>query len=220
MLTLSVHNVTRKKLQSSSQALLLDDVNFELRSGDRVALQGKSGSGKSLLMRAIVSLDPIDSGHVFLDSRKLTSDWICQFRTQVAYVPQRCSLLPGTVRNNLERAKQLRIHKLNAYHFDHSQALADLSYSGELLDRDVQLLSGGELQLANLLRAIQFNPPFLLLDEPTAAMDRATTAQVEQWMLSWQAADPQRAWIWVSHDAEQCRRISTATWQMEDGQLH
>jgi len=220
MHTLNVHKLTRKQPQTGNQTLLLDAVNFDLKSGDRIALQGKSGSGKSLLMRAVVGLDPIDSGDVLLDGRKLTSDWICQFRTEVAYIPQRCSLLPGTVRQNLERAKQLRVHKLNAHNFDHSQALTDIGYSSDLLDRDVQLLSGGELQLVNLLRTIQFSPQILLLDEPTAAMDGATTAQVEQWMLSWQVADPQRAWIWISHDPDQCSRISSAVWRMESGQLH
>ena len=218
--TLTVHKLTRKKPQPVNHTRLLDAVSFELKSGDRIALQGKSGSGKSLLMRAVVGLDPIDSGDVLLDGRKLTSDWMCQFRTAVAYIPQRCSLLPGTVRQNLERAKQLRVHKLNDYNFDHSQALADIGYSSELLERDVQLLSGGELQLVNLFRTIQFCPQILLLDEPTAAMDGATTAQIEKWMLSWQSADPQRAWIWISHDPDQCSRISSAVWRMENGQLH
>jgi len=218
--TLIVKNLTRKNSQPPSQTLLLEAVNFKLKCGDRIALQGKSGSGKSLLMRAVVGLDPIDSGDVLLNGRTLNSDWICQFRAEVAYVPQRCSLLPGTVRQNLERAKQLRVHKLKVYNFDYSQALAEIGYSSELLDRDVQLLSGGELQLVNLLRTLQFSPQVLLLDEPTAAMDVATTAQVEKWLLSWQAADPQRAWIWISHDPNQCSRISNAVWRMENGQLH
>lgn len=219
MHALTVQNLCRANPQSDSSAPLLDAVNFQLYSGDRIALQGKSGSGKSLLMRAVVRLDPIDSGQVVLDNRKLTSDWICQFRTSVAYVPQRCSLLPGTVRQNLERATQLHVRKLQSFDFDHSQALAAIGYSNELLDRDVQLLSGGELQLVNLLRCIQFSPPILLLDEPTAAMDRNTATQIENFLLQWQAADPLRAWIWISHDPNQCRRIANTIWQVADGKL-
>jgi putative ABC transport system ATP-binding protein len=218
-LSLSVQNLCRNNPLPDSSGRLLDSINFHLKSGDRIALQGKSGSGKSLLMRAVVGLDAMDSGDVILNDRELTSDWICQFRTQVAYVPQRCSLLPGTVRQNLERAKQLQVHKLKHYDFDHAQALADIGYSNDLLDRDVQLLSGGELQLVNLLRAIQFSPPILLLDEPTAAMDVNTAQRVENWLLQWQSADPRRAWLWISHDPNQCSRISTAIWQMADGKL-
>lgn len=219
MHTLSVQKLTRKNAHPDNQALLLDSVSFTLNSGDRVAVQGKSGAGKSLLMRAIVGLDPIDSGSVELDGRKLTCDWICEFRTSVAYVPQRCSLLPGTVSENLERARQLRIHKSNTYDLNPTKVLADIGYSAALLDRDVQLLSGGELQLVNLIRTIQFSPDILMLDEPTAAMDSATTSQVEKWLLNWQADDPQRAWIWITHDSNQCDRISNAVWNMENGRL-
>lgn len=219
MHTLSVQKLTRKNPQSANSTLLLNAVSFELKPGDRIALQGKSGAGKSLLMRAIVGLDPIDSGEVVLGGRKLTSDWVCEFRTRVTYVPQRCLLVPGSVRQNLDRAKQLRVHRLNEYLFDHSKTLADVGFSSDLLDRDVQMLSGGELQLVNLLRTLQFSPPILLLDEPTAAMDSATTARVERWLLDWQAADPQRAWLWISHDANQCIRISNAVLRMETGQL-
>lgn len=219
MHTLSVQTLTRKNPQSANSTLLLNAVSFELKPGDRIALQGKSGAGKSLLMRAIVGLDPIDSGEVVLGGRKLTSDWVCEFRTRVTYVPQRCLLVPGSVRQNLDRAKQLRVHRLNEYLFDHSKTLADVGFSSDLLDRDVQMLSGGELQLVNLLRTLQFSPPILLLDEPTAAMDSATTARVERWLLDWQAADPQRAWLWISHDANQCIRISNAVLRMETGQL-
>ncbi len=217
MHTLSVQNLTRRN--PASPKLLLDSVSFELKSGDRVALHGKSGSGKTLLLRAVVGLDPIDAGSILFDGRNRTADWICAFRTYVAYVPQKCALFPGTVHHNLERAKQLRTRRTNTEEFNHIEALDATGFPSELIKRDVQMLSGGELQLVNLLRTLQFAPPFLLLDEPTAAMDATTTALVEKWLLAWQAADRQRAWVWISHDAKQCERVSNAKWLMDQGQL-
>lgn len=217
--SLCVRRLTRQVPLRIGAPLLLDAIDCELPPGARVALQGKSGAGKSLLLRAIIGLDPLDAGEVDLDGRRLTCDWICQFRSVVAYVPQRAALQAGTVRENLQRAQRLAVHKRTRPQLDLAGATVEAGYAKDLLDRDVRLLSGGELQWVNLLRTLQFDPRILLLDEPTASMDAATIERVESWLLGWQAADSQRAWIWVSHDREQCARIANSYWQMDRGRL-
>ena len=165
MPNLTVRHLTRLAPRRPSDGPLLDAIGFELRPGERIALSGKSGAGKSLLMRALVRLDTIDAGDTRLDGRLLASDWIAQFRTEVAYLPQRCALLAGTVRQNLERAVGLAIHHGTPSSFDALSATTQVGYATELLDRDVRLLSGGELQWVNIQRTLQFSPSILLLPE-------------------------------------------------------
>ncbi len=81
-------------------------------------------------------------------------------------------------------------------------------------------LSGGEAQLVALLRAIQLDPQVLLLDEPTAALDREATGAVEQLVELWFADErDRRATVWVSHDGRQAARVAGAILRVHDGQL-
>jgi putative ABC transport system ATP-binding protein len=75
------------------------------------------------------------------------------------------------------------------------------------LDLEASHLSGGEAQLMALLRALQLDPDVLLLDEPTASLDAATTERVEQLLRRWLAEAP-RACLLVSHDGAQLRRLA------------
>lgn len=217
MVKLSVRKLTRR---GSNATPLLDNINFELASGERIALTGPNGSGKSLLFRSLVLLDAIDDGEIRLNDRLVTTNWIREFRTRLMYIPQRCVLLPGTVRENLVRALQLSIHiGRELPTMDYEAVLTELGLAEELLDRDSTTLSGGELQIVNLLRAVQLRPQILLLDEPTAALSPTTSLKVEEWLNCWRSTDPDRSWIWISHDERQVARISSAVWCMESGRL-
>src|SRR5262249_906755 len=81
-------------------------------------------------------------------------------------------------------------------------------------------LSGGESQLVGLVRALQLDPAVLLLDEPTASLDPATTRAVEGLLEDWLDADPSaRALVWVSHDADQVRRMTDRRVYLRAGRL-
>ena len=76
------------------------------------------------------------------------------------------------------------------------------------------------MQIVALLRAVQLDPLVLLLDEPTAAIDPAAAAAVEQLVGRWWCDSPQeRAMIWITHDAVQAERIAMRTLHMEGGRL-
>ena len=68
-------------------------------------------------------------------------------------------------------------------------------------------LSGGERQLAALLRMLQFDPHLLLLDEPASALDESKSKKMEELLNDWQKQVPERTWIWVSHDSSQAERV-------------
>lgn len=185
-------------------------VSFEVAAGERLGVRGPSGSGKSLLLRALSGLDPLDEGSVTFEGRTLT-DWpLPAYRARVMLVPQQPALLEGTVEDNLRAAFALEAHRDHTYDAERlREALRALGRGEDFLARRVAVLSGGEQQIAAFLRAVQLDPRVLLLDEPTASLDPQAAAEVERLVDRWHAADPGRASIWTSHSAEQRGRVTT-----------
>ncbi len=201
---LSVENLGRQL----SDRWLWRGVSFALNAGDCLGLVAPSGAGKTLLMRNLVMLDPIQQGEVRFEGQPAAAWGIPAYRCRVMYVPQRATAFEGTVEDNLKRPFDLDIYSQR--HFDPTAIhtwLEHLGRSPEFLHLQGARLSGGEAQILALLRALQLYPQVLLLDEPTASLDGATTAQVETLLHNW-LRQPNRACMLTSHDTEQIRRVT------------
>jgi len=216
---LEAHNLVRR--HPDGQRQLLEDVSFTLKAGDHAAVAGPSGSGKTLLLRALALLDPVDSGRVLWQGRLINNHEIPSFRKFAIYFHQRPSLLTDTVETALQRPFSLAIHRRQK--FDKPRIidrLAALERDEKFLEQKVANLSGGEMQIVALLRALQLQPNVLLLDEPTSALDPQTAAVVEQWLTNWIDESPEdRATIWVTHDVNQANRVANRIFRMENGKL-
>lgn len=203
-------------------APLLHPATLAVRPGDRIALTGPSGAGKSVLLRALALLDPLDDGHVTWRGETVAASAIPAFRCQVAYVRQRPALLPGTVEDNLRMPYRLHARKGGAA-FDRAGVIALLARAERdagFLDKTAANLSGGEAQIAALVRTLQTDPAVLLLDEPTAALDPASARAIEAMLQHWFAHAPdRRAWVWITHDPAQAVRIAHQHWRVEAGRL-
>jgi putative ABC transport system ATP-binding protein len=178
---------------------------------------GASGSGKTLLLRAIASLDPVEEGEITFSGKSLQQWRLPDYRTKVAYLPQRPALFPGTVEDNLRQPFELAIHRDRGY--SRPQILSDLEalhWQAEFLSLTAATLSGGESQILALLRSLQLNPKILLLDEPTASLDADSARQVEILLDGWLQAQPDRACIWTSHNSAQIRRVTHHQIQMPE----
>jgi putative ABC transport system ATP-binding protein len=184
-------------------------INFDVFQGDRIAVVGASGTGKSLLLRAIARLDPVQAGRIIFDGQPVERQSMPQYRSQVIYLHQRPALIEGTVEANLQQVYQLAVHRHRVY--DHNQILHYLKLLGrteEFLQRSSTVLSGGESQIVAFLRALQLSPRILLLDEPTASLDIETAQRLEALVQAWQSENLDRAYLWTSHDPVQLRRIT------------
>ena len=201
---------------------LLQPATLAVRAGDRIALTGPSGAGKSVLLRALALLDPLEGGQVTWRGQAVGPRAVPTYRCRVAYVRQRPALLPGTVEDNLQMPYRLHARRHGAG-FDRDAAIALLAGAqrdASFLDKNAIDLSGGEAQIAALVRTLQTGPTVLLLDEPTAALDPASARAVEALLQHWFAQAPeQHAWMWVTHDPAQAERISSRHWRMVAGQL-
>jgi putative ABC transport system ATP-binding protein len=211
----------RRQLPGQQQALL-SDISFSVRGGDRVALVGPSGSGKSLLCRALAQLDPYE-GEVLWRGEPIADSGIPLFRSEVTYVSQRPSLLEDTIRENLRGVFDLAIHRQRGQAWREDRIVALLQrfdFDREFLEKTSRELSGGESQVVSLLRAVQLDPTFLLLDEPTSAMDARRALVAEAVVADWQAAAPtERAYLWITHNEGQAQRIGQRTLHVQSGRV-
>ena len=179
----------------------LSGISLTLRGGELTALEGPSGIGKTSLLRAIVRLDEPAAGRVRVDGEDARELDPRVLRRRVGFVAQAPAMLPGTVRDNLayalpEPPDEARLRT----------ALEAAALEAGFLDRDAGRLSGGEQARVAIARALTRDPGALLLDEPTASLDPAATAAIEQLLRDLAARG--LAVLVVTHDAAQAERIA------------
>jgi putative ABC transport system ATP-binding protein len=217
--TVEVQGIGRR--HPKGEGWLIRDVTFVVNPGDRLALVGPTGAGKTVLLRALSLLDPLHAGSMHWRGRAVRGEAVPEYRTQVLYLHQRPALLEGSVEENLRHPFALRVHR--ARRFDREQAEALLNQLGQpatFLGKSSRDLSGGEAQIVALLRAVQLDPAILLLDEPTASLDKMTARDVERLIDLWFAAGRgARALVWVSHDMDQTDRVASRRLRIRAGRL-
>jgi putative ABC transport system ATP-binding protein len=200
---------------------LLQDVSLELPAAARLSIAGPSGSGKTLLLRALAMLDLLDGGEVRWKGQPVARDGIPPFRQAVVYLHQRPALWEETVEAVLRQPFSLGVHRGQRFDKDRMVGLLEqLGRDESFLAKRTADLSGGEMQIVALLRALQLDPTVLLLDEPTAALDWQTEAAVEQLLRHWvDDSSAGRALVWVTHDARQAGRVAEKTLHIRSGAI-
>ncbi|WND40355.1 thiol reductant ABC exporter subunit CydD [Streptomyces sp. BB1-1-1] len=177
---LSVEGVTIR--YPGRAAAAVTDVSFTVQPGETVALVGPSGAGKSTLLNALLGFVQPAGGRVRIGGADLTSLDLAQWHARVAWVPQHPHLYAGTIAENVRLARpdaddtavQRALRDAGALEF--VDALPE--GTGTVLGEDGAGLSAGQRQRLALARAFLADRPVLLLDEPTAALDGATEAEV------------------------------------------
>jgi ABC-type methionine transport system ATPase subunit len=159
-------------------AVLLRDLDLRLAAGGWTALLGPSGSGKTTLLRLLNRLAEPSAGSVHWNGRALPDYDVRALRREVGLVVQQPKLGSGSVRDNLDLPRRLGGIDAATARERLPQVCDVAQLDARFLDRDLGSLSGGERQRVALARALMLAPRALLLDEPTAALDRGTARAV------------------------------------------
>jgi len=177
-----------------------------LAPGEALAITGASGAGKSLFLRMVADLDP-HQGEAWLGGVARSSLSGCEWRRRVVYVGAESGWWSEAVADHFA-----------AIHRGPAAALAArLGLDAALLDARVARLSTGERQRLALIRALVREPPVLLLDEPTAALDRDSVGRVEALLTERLAAGT--LLVFVTHDPNQAQRLAGRHLVMQAGRL-
>jgi ABC-type multidrug transport system fused ATPase/permease subunit len=166
--------------------LVLKDVNLSVRRGEKVALVGETGGGKTSIVSLLLKFYEPQKGEIQVDGVPMTRIRRDSLRRKIGFVPQDVILFPGTILENLrlfnleippervyEAARRARIH-------DRIQALPK-AYETNIIEQGINL-SFGERQLISFARALVFDPELVILDEATSSVDPESERMVQEGM--------------------------------------
>ncbi len=196
---------------------VLAPVSLCVDSGELVFVSGPSGSGKSLLLRAVADLDP-HPGEVWLGAEARSAMPPARWRRRVGLLPAEAFWWTDTVGDHFPQAAAIAGASGTPPPSDLPALLSALGFELDVLDWSVGRLSTGERQRLALARLLAQNPEALLLDEATANLDPSNRERVEQLVDGYRAGRA-AAVLWVSHDPEQRARLGGRQFGIHDGRL-
>jgi ABC-type lipoprotein export system ATPase subunit len=188
---LELKYITKKyhSTSGSETRTVLDNISLKVQTGESIAILGPSGSGKSTLLNIIGSLDKPTSGETILDGQKLADldeNQLAQIRNkkigfifQMHHLLPQCTVLENVLIPTLADLKGEDKEKLVA----RAKALLQKVHLENHADHRPAQLSGGEQQRVAVVRAMIYQPPILLADEPTGSLDQKSAENLAQILL-------------------------------------
>ncbi|MCK4950811.1 MAG: ATP-binding cassette domain-containing protein [Gammaproteobacteria bacterium] len=178
-------------------------IDLDITGGQCVILSGTSGSGKTMLLRAIADLD-LHEGEIYLDDLSCKAMAPTTWRQQVGLLVAESQWWENVVGDH--------------FNGEPTKYLGALGLDPEIMSWSIARLSSGERQRLGLVRLLNNQPKVLLLDEPTANLDPEFTKNAEMLIKQYQS-ETGAAIIWVTHHHDQIERIADRHFSMKDGQL-
>jgi len=212
---LRIHNLVK----SYGRGFTLTVQRMEVERGTVTAILGSNGSGKSTLLTVIAGINAADRGTISMGGMAIGASSPAPFawRRAVTMVAQKPYLFRGTVAHNIGYGLYLR----GVPRAQREQRISDMLRKiglEEFARRDARELSGGEAQMVALARALTLDPGILLLDEPTAHVDRDNAARLEQ-VISTLRAQRELSLLMATHDLAQANRVADRVVSLIDGKV-
>jgi phospholipid/cholesterol/gamma-HCH transport system ATP-binding protein len=202
---------------------VLNGINLAVGRGETLAVLGRSGTGKSVLLRLIIGLEKPDSGSACIHGQNLAGlalDQLGEIRKKMGFLFQHAALYDSlTVAENVafplahhrsEMSRSERNDRVN-------QLLAEVGMEGNL-EKMPSDISGGMQKRVGLARALALEPEILLLDEPTAGLDPISSGEIDELVLKLQA-EHHMASIVVTHDLHSARTIADRLALLDQGNV-
>lgn len=207
--------------QGGEEQTVLSHASLDIGEGEFVAVMGPSGSGKSTLLFVLSGMDPADSGTITFDGTdlsKMSEDELADLRrTKIGFVFQQPTLLKNlniidnillpSLKDNRKEAKRIK---------KRAKELMERMGIEELADREINQVSGGQLQRAGICRALMSGPKIILADEPTGALNSKTALDIMELFSG--INEEGTALLLVTHDPRVAVRSERVLF-MSDGRI-
>jgi D-methionine transport system ATP-binding protein len=207
-----------RQLQHQHQYPILQDISFRVSPGDRLAIVGEAGAGKTSLLRLINRLNEPTSGKIYLKNQEYRQIPVIQLRQQVMLVQQESKLLGMTVQEALAYPLILRGLPKQTIQEKVSYWQEQLQIPEQWLGRTEVQLSAGQRQLIAIARALVTQPQILLLDEPTSALDAPTCSNLIN-IFTQLTQTQSTAILMVNHQIDLVQEFCTHLLHLQQGQL-
>lgn len=212
---LEVKDLCKTYIINKRQNNVLKNINFCVEEGEMIAIMGPSGSGKSTLLYSISGMDDVTSGKVFFQDRDITTlnkNELAEVRLdemgfifQQMYMMKNLSILDNIVLPAMQSKKRAESSKEKVARGEELMRKLGII---EVADNDINEVSGGQLQRACICRSMINNPKLLFADEPTGALNRASSNEVMDELVKLNQNGT--TIIMVTHDtkvASRCSRV-------------
>jgi phospholipid/cholesterol/gamma-HCH transport system ATP-binding protein len=201
---------------------VLNGINLEVAQGETISVLGRSGTGKSVLLKLIIGLHKPDSGSIRVHGQEVTSlplERLNEVRKKIGFLFQQAALYDSlTIEENV--AFPLRRHSKMSDDERNERVRELLTSVG--MDQDAHKMpaeiSGGMQKRVGLARALALEPDILLFDEPTAGLDPITAAEIDDLILRLQKERNMTSVV-VTHDIHGAQAVSDRLALLRDGQI-
>lgn len=172
------------KFSYSNKDFIINNLSLKIGKGERIAIYGASGKGKSTLLKLILGFYSLNDGEIYVNGKMVNENNIIKIRDDIAYVPQDTFLFEGTIEQNIICNQVMYSHedvvksakKANAHDFIMS---LPNQYNTKIRE-NANNFSSGQKQRIAIARAFFKNAPIILMDEPTAALDTDSEKEIKQ----------------------------------------
>lgn len=201
-----------------NETIALDNINFEIKKGDRIVIIGPSGCGKSTLLRCINGLEIPTSGEIIYNGKNIKEFNRNIIRQRVGMVFQKFNLFNHlTVQENIVLAP-IKLKLLTKQEAEKKVIrLLDSIKLSDKINKYPAMLSGGEQQRVAIIRSLMLSPEILLFDEPTSALDPEMINEVLELMKN--IADDGMTMVVVSHEMNFAKSFANKVIFMNEGKI-
>ena len=198
----------------------LDDVSIVVEEGEFLTVIGRSGCGKTTMLRMINGLQKPDSGKVYAAGEDVGEADLIRLRRKIGYVIQNKGLFPHmTVEKNIIYVPVISGQKDKRQNRKLAEELIGLvGLEREMLDRYPEELSGGQQQRVGIARALASRPKLLLMDEPFGALDEITKRAMQNELLALQKKLGMTV-VFMTHDIREAMKLGDRVLVMEQGKI-
>jgi phospholipid/cholesterol/gamma-HCH transport system ATP-binding protein len=201
---------------------VLHDVSFDVRAGEALCILGRSGTGKSVTLKLIVSLIKPDQGKIWVEQDEIAhlgESELLRVRRKMGFLFQDAALFDSlTLYDNLALPlMRLTGKSPEEVDFVIDKVLGQVSLAGDKKKMPSEL-SGGMRKRAGLARALVLEPTILLADEPSSGLDRITSSEIDDLLLM-QKEEHKTALIVVTHDVRGAKRVGDRIVVLDQGRL-